>query len=242
MKKFTKAAALCWLLLLTATATAPANATMPVIDVAAITQLLQQIMAWDEQLQGMRAQLGQLRETTSALTGARGMEQLLRQTPAARNYLPTDWTGLASIAGGAAVDPALARAARAQRDANAVLPAEALARLPPPLQSLLRGERDAVAASQAVSRAAYTHSSDRFAPLTTLIDQIRAAPDAKAIADLQSRIEAEQAMLTNESIKLVALAQVTDAERSARELARREVVLQSHGAFGARFQPAPPVP
>jgi type IV secretion system protein VirB5 len=74
-----------------------AFATMPVIDVAAITQLLQQIIAWDEQLQGMRAQLGQLRQTTSALTGARGMEQLLRQTPAARNYLPTDWTGLANI-------------------------------------------------------------------------------------------------------------------------------------------------
>ena len=49
-------------------------------------------------------------------------------------------------------------------------------------------------------------------------------------------------MLANEAIKLAALAQVADAGREARELARRESVLQNHGAFAARFQPAPPVP
>jgi type IV secretion system protein VirB5 len=240
MNKSSKQFVLCLVLMLATSGAA--NATMPVIDVAAITQLLQQIMAWDEQLQGMRAQLGQLRQTTSALTGGRGMEQLLRVTPAARNYLPNDWAGLANIAAAGAGDPALARIARAQKAANAILPAAAVARLPQPLQSLLAGERDAVAAGQTVTRAAYSRSSERFASLTTLIDQIRAAPDAKAIADLQGRIEAEQAMLTNESIKLAALAQITDSERAARELARREVVLQSHGAFGARFQPVPPVP
>lgn len=220
-----------------------ANATMPVIDVAAITQLLQQIMAWDEQLQGMRAQLEQLHQTTSALTGPRGMEQLLRQSPAARNYLPADWAGLAGLAGGGSgVDAQLARAARMQREANAVLQTAELSRLSPQLQSLLRSERDAVAMSQATTRSAYARSSDRFGLLSTLIDQIRAAPDAKAIAELQSRIEAEQAMLANEHVKLTALAQATDAERDARELARREAVLQGHGAFGSRFQPAPPVP
>ena len=231
-----------WLALPWAT-TGIANASMPVIDIAAIVQLRQQITDWDEQLQGMRAQLSQLQQTTSALTGPRGMDQLLRQTPAARNYLPTDWDTLAAMAGGVpGADPTLANAARAQRAANAILPAAALARLSLPLQSLLLGERDAVAVSEAASRAAYARSSDRFASLSTLIDQIRAARDAKAIAELQSRIESEQAMLANESIKLTALAQATDAARSARELARREAALQNHGAFSARFQPAPPVP
>ncbi len=240
MNKVIKASAMCVPLLFASIGVA--RATMPVIDVAAITQLLQQIMAWDEQLQGMREQLGQLRQTSSALTGNRGMEQLLRLSPAARNYLPNDWLGLASITGGGGADPTLARVARAQREANAVLPPEAIARLPPALQALLRGERDAVAANQTVARAAYGRSSERFAALTVLIDQIRAAPDAKAIAELQSRIGAEQAMLTNENIKLAALSQATDAERGARELARREAVLQGHGAFNTRFQPAPPVP
>jgi type IV secretion system protein VirB5 len=220
-----------------------ADATMPVIDVAAITKLLQQIMAWDEQLQGMRAQLEQLQQTKSALTGARGMDQVLRLSLADRNYLPGDWAGLASVAaGGGGVDATLTRIARVQREVNAILSDEAIARLPPSLESLLRSERDAIAAEQALTRQAYARSSDRFAALTTLIDEIRAAPDAKAIAELQSRIGAEQTMLTNEHVKLTALAQVSDAQRNARELARREAVIQSHGAFGSRFQAVPPVP
>jgi type IV secretion system protein VirB5 len=241
VKKFSTTVAVC--LVLMCGPTGAAYATMPVIDVAAITQLLQEIMAWDEQLQGMRAQLSQLQQTTSALTGPRGMEQLLPQTPAARNYLPADWISLANVVespGGA--DPTLSRAARAQRDANAILQNTALSRLSPSLQSMLLGERDAVAVSQVATRTAYARSSDRFASLSTLISQIRAAPDAKAIAELQSRIEAEQAMLANEHIKLLALAQATDAERGARDLARREAALQNHGAFGGRFQPVPPVP
>jgi len=241
MKQLASRAAACLVLLLATSGIA--DATMPVIDVAAVTRLAQEIKAWDEQLEGMRLQLGQLQRTTSALTGPRGMEQLLRQTPAARNYLPIDWTGLASAVGsGLGIDPALAQAARAQRDSNVVLPAAAVNRLPPPLQSMLRGERDTIAALQAATRAAYAHSSDRFASLSTLIDEIRATPDAKAIAELQSRIEAEQAMLANESAKLAALAQIADAERDARDLMRREAALQSHGAFGSRFQPVPPVP
>jgi len=241
MKRFRSRAALS--LVLVFGAARVAEATMPVIDVAAIAQLLQEIMAWDEQLQGMRAQLSQMQQTTSALTGARGMEQVLRITPAARNYLPADWSELTTASAGVSGSgPSIAQAVRVRRDANAVLPTAAITRLPTSLQSLLLSERDAVAVSQVATRTAYAQSSDRFAALSTLIDQIRAAPDAKAIAELQGRISAEQAMLANEGIKLVALAQATEADRTARELVRRETALQSHGAFSARFQPTPPVP
>ena len=230
-------------LVLLLVASESARAAMPVVDVAAIQQLLREISAWSEQLQGMRLQLTQLQQTRAALTGSRGMDQLLPLTPAARNYLPSDWSGVAElIRGGAAADPALGAAARAQLATNAILSAADLSRLPPELQSLLQHEREAVAGSQVLTRAAYALSSDRFASLTTLIDRIRATPDAKAIAELQGRIEAEQAMLANESVKLAALAQVTEAERAARDLARRESILRAHGAFSSRFQPVPPVP
>ncbi len=240
MNSFRRAKTLGVLLL--AVASAPAHATMPVIDVAAITQLIQEILAWDEQLQGMRQQLDQLQQTHAALTGSRGMGQLLQLSPAARNYLPNDWAGLSAVMSGAGVDPAIARAARAQLGNNAVLSVADQSRLPQNLQALLQSDREAVAGTQALTRAAYGHSSDRFASLSTLIDQIRATQDAKAIAELQGRIGAEQAMVANEAVKLAALAQVTDAERAARELARRETVVQSHGAFATRFQPTPPVP
>ena len=224
-------------------ASSSANATIPVVDVAAIQQLIQEILAWDEQLQGMRLQLSQLQQTRAALTGSRGMEQLLPLTLAARNYLPGDWSGLAGLLHGVnGSDPGLARAARALLEANTILSAADLSRLSRSLQAQLTSEREAVATTQALTRAAYARSSDRFASLSTLIDRIRSTPDAKAIAELQGRIEAEQAMLANEGVKLAALGQVTDAERAARDLERRESVLQSHGVFRARFQPTPPVP
>ncbi|MBS0393039.1 MAG: type IV secretion system family protein [Proteobacteria bacterium] len=221
----------------------PAQATVPVIDVAAIMQMIQQIMAWEQQLEGMRMQLEQLQQTKSALTGSRGMAQLLPISVAARNYLPADLAALSDVASVAVgTGAAVAHEARSRLAANAVLSGTDLQRLSPQLQALLATDRQSVAASQALSRLAYSHSSDRFASLSTLIDQIRATPDAKAIAELQGRIEAEQAMLANEGIKLSALAQSAEADRSARELARREAVVQGHGSFATRFQPKTPVP
>lgn len=224
-------------------ASGPTRAVIPVVDVAAIQSLIQQISAWNQQLRAMQLQLTQLQQTRSALTGQRGMERLLRQTPVDRNYLPRDWTVAAGIGAGAPpIYAGLAGSARAQMRANAVLSPAEFARLPGPVTDLLADERRGVAAGQTLTRAAYARSSDRFAALGALIDRIGTAADAKAIAELQGRIGAEQAMLTNEGLKLTALAQVADADRAARELARRETVARNHGTFGLRFEPTPPVP
>ena len=230
-------------LLLYLAMTGRAAATIPVVDVSAVRQLLQEVAAWNQQLEGMRLQLAQLQQTRVALTGSRGMDQLMPVPLAARNYLPPDWNGLAGLfAGGGGDASELASATRSQVESSAILAAADVSRLSPALQELLGAERAAVATGQALSRAAYAHSSDRFAALSMLIDKIRATPDAKAIAELQGRIAAEQAMLANEGAKLVALAHLTDAEHMRRDLTRRELVVQGHGTFGMRFQPAPPVP
>ncbi len=222
---------------------APAHALIPVIDIAAIQTLIQEITAWSEQLRGMQMQLTQMKQTYASMSGLRGLEQLLPITDAARNYLPTDWGALeASLSGATASYPQLAAAVRAQAGANSVLSAADIARFSGSLQTLIAAQRQAVAGGQTVSRLAYAHSSDRFASLQTLIQHIGATPDAKAIAELQGRIEAEQAMLTNEGLKLSALAQSAAAEASARDLTLREQIVANHGAFGARFQPTPPAP
>lgn len=235
-----RAAAAAALLLL---AGATAWAAIPVVDVGAIDQLLQQVEAWREQLRDMQLQLEQLRQTREALTGARGMEGVLPIALAARNYLPPDWTAVAQLlSGSASAYRELANAVRAQVEANAVLSAEDLARLPATVTGVLADQRDGVATVQALTRAAYARSSDRFAALMALIDAIGGTDDAKAIAELQGRIGAEQAMLANEAVKLVALAQMQDGDRQARELAQRESVVKNHGAFGRRFQPVPPAP
>lgn len=224
-------------------ATAPAHAMIPVIDIASLTQLIQQVLSWQQQLEGMQQQLAQLRSTYGAMTGPRGMQGLLPVPLPARNYLPTDWAAINAVTNGVAAGYAdLARVAATQKLANAVLKPDELAHLPADLQLQLVAERDAVAGGQALTRAAYGRSSDRFATLQTLIDHIGLATDAKAIAELQGRIAAEQAMVANEGLKLVALAQVAQADSAARALARQETALANHGRFEQRLQPVPPAP
>lgn len=233
------AAALCGLTL----ATSPAHATIPVIDVASLVQLIEQVLSWQQQLQGMQQQLAQLRDTYGAMTGPRGMQTLLPLSLPVRNYLPSEVAEIGAVIGGSSGNYAgLARAVALQRAANAILGPDELSRLPIALQTALTTERDAAAGGQALTRAAYGRSSDRFATLQTLIDHIAAATDAKAIAELQGRIAAEQAMVANEGLKLAALAQVAQADAAARTLARQEQALANHGRFAGRFQPAPPAP
>jgi len=227
-------------LLLTA---APATAMIPVIDVAAVQQLLMQFNAWTEQLRSMQQQLGQLRQTYGAMTGVRGMAQLMRLPDSARNYLPPDWATLAaSLSGAAGGYSELGTAVRDLSSANAILSAADLSRLPASLRGFVAADRQAVASGQALSRLAYARASDRFAALATFIDKIGATPDAKAIEELQGRIQAEQAMLANEGLKLASMAQMAAAESSARDLARREQIVANHGSFATRFQPSPPSP
>src|SRR5882672_4384072 len=73
------------------------SAALPVIDIASIQQLIMQILYWEQQISGMSNQLKQLKETHSALTGSRGMQNLLNVTPQMRNYLPPDWQSLMSV-------------------------------------------------------------------------------------------------------------------------------------------------
>jgi type IV secretion system protein VirB5 len=219
-----------------------AHAQFAVIDVAAVNQLVQQMSAWQQQLMSMRLQLLQMEQTRIALTGWRGMERLLPLTPADRNYLPLDAAGLLATVAGTGGYSVLSGRINQYVSGNAVLTAQDLAQLPPADVARLSSLRQTIAMRQALMSEAYAHSSERFTALGVLIDKIAAAPDAKAVADLQARIAAEQTMLQNENAKIATLDHYADAERDARELATREAVVKGHGRFATRFIPTNPVP
>jgi type IV secretion system protein VirB5 len=90
-----------------------------------------------------------------------------------------------------------------------------------------------------LTQSAYQNTSQRFAALQGLIAMIGAAGDTKAIQDLQSRLNAEQAMLTNEQTKLQALYQVAQADQLVQQQQVREQVILGHGGFSSRFAPTP---
>jgi type IV secretion system protein VirB5 len=221
---------------------ASAQAQFAVIDVAAVQQLVQQMSAWQQQLMSMRLQLLQLEQTHIALTGWRGMDLVLPLTPANRNYLPLDAAGLSALAAGGGAYSSLGATMQQYVSGNAVLTAQDLAQLPPADVARLGALRQTIAMRQALMSEAYARSSDRFQSLSVLISKIADAGDAKAIADLQARIGAEQTMLQNENAKIATLDHLALAERDARDLATREAVVKGHGRFATRFMPTNPVP
>lgn len=210
----------------------PAKAQgIPVIDIASLTQLIQQITYWENQLQQMQAHLDQLKQTYGALTGPRGMQSLLPITLQARNYLPANWADVSALAnGGSGGYGALSSLVAANVQAVSVLPATSLAALPPAQRQLLTDGRNSAALLQGLSQTAYASTSARFQQLQSLIQAVGTATDMKAISDLQGRIQAEQSMLLNDHGKLTALYQAAQADRWAQEQRARELSIAQLGS------------
>jgi type IV secretion system protein VirB5 len=217
---------------LAAVAVAPqAQAQFAVIDVAAIRHLVVQIDYWRQQLEA----------THAALTGPRGMEALLAITPEQRNYLPGEWEAMrAALEGQSAEYGTLARAVGAVVELRAVLSEAVLAEMTEAEREQLIEARQTAAGLVVMTRQAYAEASARFGSLAQLVAAIGGALDAKAVADLQARIGAEQAMLANEQAKLAVLYQMIEAERWVQGQQLKELGIAAHGRFDERFRPTPP--
>ena len=216
---------------------APRAVGIPVIDVAALTQLLQQMQYWLQQIQLMKNQLDQAQQAYRAVTGPRGMQNLLAGS--LRNYLPPDWNQMIGVLNNAsATYNGLAAQVQTAMNANAVLSTGQVAALSARDRQILVKGRQAAALVQVTSQAAYENTSQRFGAIQQLINAIGAAGDAKAIADLQGRISAEQAMLQNEQTKLQVLFQTAQAEQWAQQQRVREESLNAVGRYDAANHPS----
>ena len=222
-----------------AIAAQPARAQWAVIDVNAIGQLVQEVATLRQQLQTAEQSLVQQESQVRAMTGSRGMQNLLSGTN--RNYLPPDWTTLASlITQTSGAYQALSQGVQSLIVANAVLTPAQVAQLSPSEQADLNAARQSAALLEATSRAALANTSARFATLQQLIQAIPSATDQKGALDLQARIEAEQAMLENEHTKL----QVLDESIAAQSLAHQQTVREEAiaGVGSLRSLPALALP
>lgn len=212
---------------------APAShAQWAVVDVGAITQLIQEVNYWKQQIQAMSSQLNQLQSTYNAMTGNRGMQNLLPMTPQQRNYLPTNWQGLmAALNALSGSYGALSTQLNASLTANAILTPAQLSRLSPQEQAQLQSSRNSAALMQATSQQAMQASSQRFVTLQQLINAIPTATDQKGALDLQARIAAEQAMLQNELAKIQTLNQALQADERARQQRAQELSISNLGSL-----------
>lgn len=217
-------------LMVTTASTRSAYAQWAVIDVGAIAQLVQQVATMADQLSTARNQLTQAQRQFSAMTGGRGMEQLL--SGSVRNYLPADWDELsAAVNQVSSAYHALSSGVQDMIAMNAVLTPQQVAALSPPQRAQLDAARKTAAMLQVTAREALSATSDRFASIQHLIDAIPSASDQKGVLDLQARISAEQGMLANEQTKLQVLYQAAQAEELSRQQRVREQGVNDVGSL-----------
>ena len=206
------------------------RAQFAVIDVGAITQLIQEVSTLQQQLQTAELTLTNEQQQFQAMIGNRGMQNLLSGTN--RNYLPSTWSQLsAAVTQTGGAYQALSVGVQSLMVANAVLTPQQVAAMSPAEQTQLQMARQSAALLQSTSRQALDNTSTRFASLQQLINAIPSAADQKGSLDLQARIQAEQAMLQNESTKMTVLHQTLEAQEWARKQSAREQVVAGVGSL-----------
>lgn len=175
---------------------------IPVFDGAAVASMAIQLTNDTTKIKHLYDQLTNMRDQLKAMTGGRGMENVMRNEMV-RDYLPSDWKSVGDLLNNTAGQYGqIAQSAQSTANANAVLKPEDLARLSPELRALAVRARNSAATQQALASSSYNNASANVQRLQVLMDQIKSANDMKAISDLQARINAEQLMLQNDAIKL----------------------------------------
>lgn len=207
-----------------------AHAQWAVIDVNAIVQLTQEVSILEQQLSTAENELNQARTTYNAMTGTRGMQNLLSGIN--RNYLPTSLADLQAVLQGTSGSyGALSSSMTSLAQTNAILSPQQVAQFSPAVQARLAATRNANALTMALAGSALSTTSSRFATLQQLITAIGSATDQKAALDLQSRIASEQSMLQNDRSKLDVLAQAAQAQAAAARQAAQEQAIADVGSF-----------
>jgi type IV secretion system protein VirB5 len=205
-----------WVIVSAVLGCASAQAQIPVTDMLSIQQQIQQVVAWGQQLTAMQSQLTQQQQMYQSMNGSRGMGQLFND-PSLKNTLPTNWQQVydAIKNGGYA---GLTGNAKTIRDSNAIYNcagrtgSQAGTQSAQSVSTLCQGGLNRAAQDEAFAQDAYAASQSRLDNIQNLMGQINESSDPKAIADLQARIQAEQAMIQNEQTKLQMFKMLADAK------------------------------
>lgn len=202
-----------------------ANAGIPTIDVATLGQGILQVKAWGQQYQQMVQQyqqmvqqFDQMRQQYSSLNGIRGMASLVND-PALRQYLPADYQTILNSGYGSSAQIRAAMKVFGVSDSTMAADSDSA--------KAFTASANQAALNRATAEDGYKKASNRFADIQVLLDKVDSAPDAKDIADLQGRIQAEQVMMQNENTKLAMLGQLAQAQKDLLHQQSREISMKS---------------
>lgn len=201
-----------------------AFAQIPVTDGASIAKSVEnqiETMAkWKMQYDQMVSQIDQMKQQYAAVTGARGMGELFNN-PQLRDYLPQDWQGVYDSVKSGGYEGLSGRAESIYNENKVYDACTGFASA----QQRTNCEARAVKGAQdkAFALDAYDAAKSRLIQIDQLMQQINQTQDPKAIAELQGRIAAEQAMIQNEQTKLQMYRMVAVAEDRLQQQRQREI-------------------
>ncbi|EGU30967.1 attachment mediating protein VirB5-like protein [Vibrio ichthyoenteri ATCC 700023] len=163
-----------------------------------------------DQLSNMRDQLRQAEQDYLSTTGSRNLGDILND-PAFREYLPNNWERIYSDIRTGGYN-GLSGSAKALRDASKIYDACASGYATETEKQICNATAVKPAQDQAFAIDAYEKSNQRTAQIESLMREINRTNDPKSIAELNARIQAEQAMLINEQTKLAMYQATAQAE------------------------------
>ena len=206
-----------------------AFAGIPTIDVAAIAQAALQVQAWGQQYQQMMQQVQQMQQQIDGVTGGRGMSELLNSPTyqQARRTLPPDAQQVLGLANGGSYGN-LASSISSIKRASTTLNSGSLSS--PTAASQWDADLNHAASNQALSMQAYSDAAPRLQNIEDLMARISQTQDPKAIAELQARMSAEQAIIQNEQNKIQAMSMLVASQEKMAQLRDREVSIKSAGS------------
>lgn len=177
-------------------------AQIPTTDVAAIAQMVQQLMVMKRQVQSLQSQY-------EALTGSSGIGGFLSGSPGIlRQNLPENWKNVyADALGGQSgiTGPAVSMTDQFKQRINSMPAGQALALIEKKRQR--KGAYDRVMAARA-----YNNQMRELDNMTALTQQINSATSMKEIADLQARIQTAQGTIQAEQVKLQLMAMLQESQ------------------------------
>jgi type IV secretion system protein VirB5 len=170
-------------------------------DIPATINQIQTMAQWAKQYQQMIQQITHMKNQYDAITGTRGLGQILNN-PALRNYLPDQWATIYDQVRNGQLQGLSTKA-------TSIYTAEGF---DPNATGGRKRQLEILAANKAMAMQAYDATLQRVQNINALMQQADATNDMKAAADLQNRMVAENASIQNEQVRLNLAMQLQQAE------------------------------
>jgi type IV secretion system protein VirB5 len=200
---------------------------IPVIDIANLIQTIQQVVNDITKIQNQVQQITQLQNQLASINGMRNLGNVYN-SPTLRNYVPAEAFTVINAVNSSGYS-GLNGTAKALRDAGMVYNCLDFAG---PARTACQASLSQPYQQKGLLQDAMTSAAGRLTQIQSLMNQINATSDQKAIQEMQARIGAENALLAHEASQIQMLVGMADSEERIARSRERERQYEMLGRTG----------